>query len=353
MPGKCRRRRRKLVLIAVALTWPLAALAAPPEDAVEMSGRTYITSKAQQSIDRALEWLASRQNDDGAFGVGGPYQKNVAVVSLGGLAFLSQGSTPGRGRYGGNIDRCVDYVLAAARTDGFISVRNSVSHGPMYGHGFATLFLAEVYGMNRRKDLRPKLKQAVKLIVGTQNDEGGWRYYPESKDADVSVTVCQIMALRAARNAGIFVPTATVEKCIRYVKRCQNGDGGFRYQLVRRRESQFPRSAAGLVALYSAGVYKGREVDDALRYLIRHVPRSNRAGTESHYFYGQYYAAQAMWHAGGNYWKQWYPAIRDELLQRQSPEGSWAHHSVGPDYATAMACIVLQVPNNSIPIFQR
>ena len=35
----------------------------------------------------------------------------------------------------------------------------------MYGHGFATLFLAEVYGSTRETTLREKLRRAVRLIV--------------------------------------------------------------------------------------------------------------------------------------------------------------------------------------------
>ena len=101
----------------------------------------------------------------------------------------------------------------------------------MYGHGFATLFLAECYGMSPRPELREKLDKAVKLIVNTQNKEGGWRYQPQREDADISVTVCQVMALRAARNAGLYVPKETIDRSIDYVKRSQNADGGFMYML--------------------------------------------------------------------------------------------------------------------------
>ena len=41
----------------------------------------------------------------------------------------------------------------------------------------------------------------------------------------------------------------------------------------------------------------------------------------SHYYYGHYYAVQAMWLRGGDDWAEWYPAIRDELLKRQSRSG--------------------------------
>jgi hypothetical protein len=71
------------------------------------------------------------------------------------------------------------------------------------------------------------------------------------------------------------------------------------------------------------------------------------------YYYGLYYAAQAMWTAGGKYWKEWYPAIRDELLTNRRPhEGVWDDR-ICPHYGTAMACIILQIPNNYLPILQK
>ena len=69
----------------------------------------------------------------------------------------------------------------------------------------------------------------MKLIVGSQNKEGGWRYLPKVGDADLSVTVTQLMALAAARDAGVDVPKETIDRAIDYVKKSQNGDGGFRY----------------------------------------------------------------------------------------------------------------------------
>ena len=59
-----------------------------------------------------------------------------------------------------------------------------------------------------------------------------------------------------------------------------------------------------------------------------------------------------MWQAGGERWHRWYPAVRDELIARQRDDGSWLA-SEGNECATAMACIVLQMPNNYLPIFQR
>jgi hypothetical protein len=242
-------------------------------------------------------------------------------------------------------------VLACAQPSGFITGPDA-SRGPMYGHGYATMFLAECYGMSPRTELREKLAKAVKIIVNSQNKEGGWRYQPVRADADVSVTVCEIMALRAARNAGLFVPNETIDRAIDYVKRSQNADGGFMYMLQSPRESAFPRSAAAVAALYSAGIYKGPEIAKGLDYLVQSAPTEAAARHESYYFYGQYYAAQAFWQAGVERFGRWYPAARDELIARQREDGAWLD-PIGNECVTAMALVVLQMPNDYLPIFQR
>jgi hypothetical protein len=317
----------------------------------EKSGAELFTAAASESAAKGLTFLAEHQHDDGSFGSGG-YSRNVAVCALAGMAFLSGGSTPGRGQYGRNVNRSIDFILDHIEESGFIGVSGSSTHGPMYGHGFATMFLAETYGMTQRADLRDKLGKAVKLIIDTQNPEGGWRYQPQRVDhADISVTICQVMALRAARNAGLQVTRETIDRCVDYVKRSQNADGGFMY-MVQGGPSDFPRSAAGVVALYSAGIYEGSEIDKGLEYLGQFLPQGDDFNRQNHYFYGHYYAVQAMWQSGGERWLHWYPAIRDALIKRQREDGSWLD-SICVEYGTAMACIILQMPNNYLPIFQR
>ena len=317
-----------------------------PEGTLEM-----MTPATDRAIQSGLAWLARSQNADGSFG-SGTYRGNIAVTSVAALAFMSAGSSPGRGPFGTPIDKALAYVMDNTSPSGFISVQGSSTHGPMYSHGFGTLFLAEAYGMTHRPEIREKLRKSVQLIIDTQNREGGWRYQPVKHDADLSVTICQINALRAARNAGLYVPKDTVDACIRYVKQSQNPDGGFRYMLTGGPSSEFPRSAAGVVALQSAGEYDSKEIHDGITYLrqFNQVPRFGRRN--NHYFYGQYYAAQAMWIQGGEAWAEWYPSVRDELLRRQSMEGYWTD-MVCNEYGTAMALIILQIPNDFLPIFQR
>jgi hypothetical protein len=44
--------------------------------------------------------------------------------------------------------------------------------------------------------------------------------------------------------------------------------------------------------------------------------------------------------------------LRDDLVDRQTAAGSW-EDPFGSEYATAMATLTLQMPKNSLPIFER
>lgn len=330
--------------------WLVALLFVAPEGAAPRPASPSegeVTPAVLASIDKGLSWLAERQAPDGSFGSLSHYGPHVGITGLAGIAFMADGNMPGRGRYGDAVDKCLTFMLGQSSESGLLAAETS--HGPMYGHGFATLFLAEVYGMTHRPDVREALRRAVRLIVNTQNEEGGWRYQPVRNDADISVTVCQVMALRAARNAGVYVDKTVIDNAITYVKQSQNPDGGFRYML-QSGGSAFARSAAGVAALQYSGEYRSDEISRGLEYLLKFSPPQEQ--TVGHYFYGHYYAAQAMYMAGDSYWQRWWPAVRGELLEQQQPEGFWRGQA-GDEYGTAMALIILEVPNRLLPIFQK
>jgi hypothetical protein len=351
------------------------------------ASRGMINARAEKAIQDGLRYLYDRRDRDGSFGTV-QYRGNVAVTSLAAMAFMCAGYQPNRGIYGKVVLDALRYILSkenvggpfGQRYPGFIHNPMASPHGPMYGHGFATLFLGEVSGMvhNRalRKELHDTLRRAVKLILQAQKDnpEHAWRYLPNSRDADLSVTICQIMALRSARNAGIFIPKSAVDLCTDYVMQCQDKiEGFFRYMKQGGGASGpagFARTAAGVSALNSAGYYlnmdtsqiaddrERRRAQDAVAGIktglqfLQHNKPGPFARPDMHYFYGHYYAVQAMWTAGGSYWAEWYPAIRDELIARQNQDGSWVDQ-ICSHYGTAMACIILQVPNNYLPILQK
>lgn len=368
---------RRLICAAMsvgAVCSPLVASAqatravAPGPQANPIRGAE-ITEGQKRAVERGLEWLASKQGADGSFGGGeGGQGQPAAITSLAAMAFMQAGNLPGRGKYGTNVRRATEYVLSVTSDAGLIAGPNAQS--VMYGHGFGALFLAEVYGMGgggggdgaNDAELKEKLTRAVRLIVRSQNPQGGWRYNPRPEDADISVTICQIMALRAARDAGITVEKAVIDRAIEYVRNCQNADGGFSYMARMGARgamgmnfggggpSGYARTAAGVASLFYSGVYEGDDVKSGLAYINQFLPGKSPPDGESHYFYGNYYAVQAMFLAGGDYWGRYYPAIRDELIAKQTNQGSWSGDFTD-EYATAMALLILQMPNRYLPVF--
>jgi hypothetical protein len=330
--------------------------AKPHQSAANNAIAGEMTPALDAGIERGLAALARLQKEDGSFG-DGAFGGNVAITSLACLAFMANGDVPGRGAYGDNISKGLEFVLKSCEGSGLIA--GPAANGPMYGHGFATLFLGEVYGMTvgggdtQLSDrVHQSLVRAVRLIETTQNDEGGWRYNPVPYDADVSVTICQVMALRSARNAGLETNKNVIDRAVQYVRACQNPDGGFRYQM-NVGQSAWPRSAAGVATLYYAGIYEDRAVDSGLTYLRDVGFPGKTVGQQIHYWYGQYYTAQAMFLSGGSGWADWWPQGRAEILKSQSVMGLWEDASVGNAYGTSMALIVLQMPKRYLPIFQK
>jgi squalene cyclase len=306
-----------------------------------------IDEPTRKSINRALEWLASKQNADGSWSAGG-YDHNSGITSFALLAFLSQGHLPSRGRFGPEVVRGMHFLIACSREDGLlIGTRNS-GNGNMYCHAMATLVLAELWGMTSDDKIEPVLEKAVSLIVRCQNAQGGWRYQPQPNDADISVTIMQVMALRAAKNSGMHVPDETLQNAIGYINKCYNPQsGGYAYQPGQ--APGFARSAAGVCVLQLSGKHDAREIPRAVAYL-----EHNRNQGE-HFWYGHYYASHAMHQVGGKAWEEWYRGERDLLLSKQAADGSWAafHAEVGPVYQTAIGVIILSAPASYLPIYQR
>lgn len=354
---------------ALALTLIAAAIAAAPSVRAQAGDgdqrEVQQTERARLAVERALEYLASRQEANGAWKGDVGYKLNytyqytdrnadhVGITSLSCMAFLAAGHLPGRGRYGAQVERGLNYILSCVDKTGLITDNNS----RMYSHAFATLFLAEVFGATSSRRVQRALKKAVRFIVVQQNEQGGWRYAPGAEDSDMSIVVCQVQALRAARNVGIAVPIHTIRKAQDYVRKSARPGGSFKYQIsTTHSRDSFALAAAGVTALQGTAIYTDRMVKAGLEYMMR-VRHREIYGTYF-YYYGHYYAVQAMYVGGlkwPHYWRAWYPQIREELISRQDPRtGKW-HNTVGPgdSLSTAMGALILQIPYRYLPIFQR
>ena len=322
------------LLVASLMALLLTVSPARPEEKVKIDEET------QKSIDNALEWLKDNQEKEGGWG------RNAAVTSFGLLAFMSQGHLPGQGKYGPEVTKGVRNLLAGAK-DGYLVGPNG---GNMYAHGMATLALTQVWGMTGDEEVKKVLKQAIKLIAETQNSEGGWRYDPRPTGADISVTIMMVMALRGAKDSGLHVEKEVMDKAFAYIKKCHDSKtGGYRYQ-PGGGPPGYARTAAGVCVQQLCGEYDAKEIAGAVKYMEK------VSDDREHYWYGHYYAAHAFHQLGGKPWEDYYGRMKKNLLAIQQNNGSWKdsrESSVGPAYQTAIAVLILSVPNDYLPIYQR
>ncbi len=337
-----------------------------------------VTEDQLTAIARGLSYLALHQNAvDGSFNEN-PHS-NIAVTSLAVLAFMANGNSLSRGRYQKQVQGGIRYLLQSVRTvevpgdrfrKGYIH-RDTDPQSRMHGHGYATMALALAYGTLGRgsalsgPSYRKRLVSAIRCIEESQDDSGGWGYLPVPTLHEGSVTVTQVWALRAARDAGFQVSRTVIDKAIRYLEASHDGEtGGFCYSLDTRTQQTYALTSAALSTLFGLGEYGRRGmISRGIDYLKRHNP-SNFGRRPQWFYYGNFYATQALWQAeatdwAGDYWREWWPRLRDHLVKSQLTNNAWPHPSggaqwgVGEAYSTAMSVLMLTVPLELLPIYQR
>ena len=297
-----------------------------------------IDDKTKESIGSALAWLKNNQQRDGSWG-------NSAITSFALLAFMANGHLPNQGLYGPEVSRGVRNLLAIAKEDGYLA-----GGGNMYCHGMAALALTQVWGMTGDEDVKKTLKKSIDLIVKTQNGEGGWRYEPSPTGADISVTIMQVMALRGAKDSGLHVPDDIIKKALKYIDKCHDArSGGYKY-MPYSAGAGYARTAAGVCVLQLGGDYEAKQIEAAVKYL------DQTQDDRQHYWYGHYYAAHAYHQVGGKKWEDYYARMKTKLLATQKGSGEWlermeAHN--GAAYQTSISVLILSVPANYLPIYQR
>jgi len=342
-----------MALMATATLVQTGAAQENKTTSAEILTNEAIIESVTVGIDKALDYLAKQQRPDGA------WDGNNAPNALALLAFMGRGHVPGRGPYRDVLEKGKKFILRTQNAEGVFVPQRNAGAGPMYQQGLATLALAEMYGMDPDPDLEDALRKAVDLLVRCQSNKGGWRYQPKKSDEDLSVTVMQIVALRAANNAEIPVPEQTIEKAVAYVKSCADEKGGYGYQGPGRKPQT---AAAGAVSLQLLGYHEDETIPGALDYLATLPVEWSNGGGISYFYYFHYYAIQANYQAGGEYWSNWHPRVRELFLDKQNNNGSWdvpggseGENVVGPNkvYWTSMATLVLEIYMHFLPAYQR
>lgn len=312
-------------------------------------------SRVDPAIDSALDYLARSQNPDGSFPAN--FGDSTGIPALVGMAFLSKGYLPTGERHGATINRCIDFVLNNQKENGLLE-KGHAGSGPMYAHNIGTLLLSEVSGQvdpSRQEKIDEVLPKALKLILEAQavkkNDQnqGGWRYHPGSKDSDTSCSGWALMALRSAKLNGAAVPDESIQAAVDYLKRHQSKEkGSFGYTDTSR--NAVTLTGMGLLCMELSGMHNSPESLKPAEFVMssfRGLPESK------HEYYGNYYNAQGMFQIGGRYWAEYADWMYETYLGKQSSDGSWGAREAGSIYGTVIMTLAFTVPYRQLPIYQR
>ena len=331
--------KSKLIITMVSLHL-ISPVAPTHAQSIIRSTTDTIPAGVESIYKKGLRYLSTSQEASGAWTGSG---NRAGIIGLCTLAFLAYGEDPNHGPYALNISRCVDQLIATANQG-----ENGYMGGQMYDHGFATLALAECYGMVDDPRIGPALEKAVALIITAQkaNTKKAWRYNPDSKDADSTVSGCQLVALLGARNAGIPVPDKAIDQGLAYMKSCRNAEGAYGYT-----SSHSPNTT--LTAIGSLCYSLAKKQDEAaFSKSTSYLKKNIRDQGQSHPFYFRYYMAQALFQADEELWKQWNIDNTRLLTASQLADGSFASNN-GNAYGTAASLLSLALNYRFLPIYEK
>jgi hypothetical protein len=324
-----------------------------------------------QARDRGLAWLAKTQAPDGSWGK----QYTIAITSFASLAQLAAAEEPFEGDAGRSLIRGLNHILSkqgngSKQEDGMFVQEG---HTWIHGQGFGTLALSEAYGRSLTCKTKPdidveKLRQAVakavEHIARHQSTSGGWWYTPGSPQShEGSTTVCAVQALVSADNFGIEIDNAVLARGFEYLKKCQNPDGGFDYQLGPGTVSMKEGTAGGVATLGLMKKFDYLVMMNGYQFLLKITPQA--ISNERFPYYGHFYGTMGMRLLGQEFKSfrdktdGYIAGVQKDLLAWQRDDGSWPVKAwvqgAGETdaYATAFAALVLSVADGRLSIFNR
>lgn len=351
----------RLATLAAALVLTLAAHNARCSFAQVLSVRhgNPVPADVRTMYAAGLKYLVETQQSNGSW-TGSQYGDGPGVDGLCLMAMLSCGEDPNFGAYAENIRKTVRSIIGRqSDSTGFIA-QSANMHGSMYHHGFATLALAEAYGAvddrllwkGSGEEQRP-IGKALELAVGAlltsqdNNPHGAWRYTPTSRDADTSCSGACLMALLAARNAGLEIPDASIDKALAYFEKSTLKSGIVAYSAGQLGGGDDSMARASISCLVFA-VAKRKDAPPH-RYTIENLSSRISENTPQWKYYTRYYLAQALFQGDFDVWKKWNDLNIEILREEQQDNGSFDNNC----YATAMCLLSLALNYRFLPIYER
>ena len=317
------------------------------------------TPGTEQAVQRALQWLANHQHENGSWdfdtacdcpNAGHLTGETVSATALALLPFLGAGNTHEEGEYREVVKRGLYFLRQQQDSQGsFLEPEG----GKMYAHALASIALCEAYAMSQDRGLRSAAQQSLDFIsIARDPRGGGWRYII-GEPGDTSVTGWVIMALKSGRMGYLSIPDETVQGAKTFLDSMQT-EGGSTYGYDRPGDAAATSAVGLLCRMYMGWSRDHQGLHRGVELLARHGPSKDD-------IYYDYYATQVMRHYGGSSWEKWNQRMRGILVNSQQrtghTAGSWFFPADkgavagGRLYSTAMATMILEVYYRHLPIY--
>lgn len=293
--------------------------------------------KIEDAVTRSLDWLKSKQNEDGSWGTSSSKAGYTGFV-LQCLTGHGEGLTSAA--YGSVVTKACDFLIqtAAANAQGMLS-SNTKGGGGTYEHGIATAALGEAYILAKASgsvppELAGTFQKAAQFIIESQNQRGSWSYggieaghptsyNPTSKGEDLSLANWQLQALVAARESGI--PFKGLDACLKkaadYLEGKQSKDGGYGGVNSDSHYNQWHMSGGSILGLQMLG--SAAKTSKGIRFLRAALTQEPPDWQKSFNLYSWCSNTSAFFNAGGDDWKFYVATIIPQILAAQKEDGSF------------------------------
>ena len=335
---------------------------------------------SEDAVDAALRWLKRHQSPDGRWDSdawqqscaeggcqagdtghdkGGSHY-DVGLTSLALLAYTGHGNSHRFGVFKRTVASALRWLRAQQQADGSLGFHEAGDHGGMYNHALATMALAELYGTSRDFTLRRAAESAVAFCLKAQNPNLGWKYRLKQGKNDTSVTGWMVLALKAAKTAGLEVPPQAFEDANRWFHRATNTRGEAGYEgpsggsAMLAGNERFSPSPTMTAVSVVCRVFGGERLStaalrDGSKVIASELPEWSPNKLNYYYWY---YGTYALFQFAGPRWDAWSKAMLGALLPNQKsggchdgswePAGEWCVAG-GRVYAVALNALTLEV----------